>query len=161
VFEHLPASVRAYAVTQRGHGDAPRPDGGYDVEQLARDVVAFIDDAGIERAVVAGHSMGSVVATRLALDAPARVAALVLMGARPRSGATFGRSWARSRAVSPGTGPRRGGVPAAERPTVAQWPGGPGGIVPTPVWPCWSVGDGPGWLGGPCCPCWPVVGWSG
>jgi len=83
VFEHLPASVRAYAVTQRGHGDAPRPDGGYDVEQLARDVVAFIDDAGIERAVVAGHSMGSVVATRLALDAPARVAGLVLMGARP------------------------------------------------------------------------------
>jgi pimeloyl-ACP methyl ester carboxylesterase len=83
VLERLPAGIRAYAVTLRGHGDAPRPAGGYDASQLAHDVAAVLDDAGIDRAVVAGHSMGSIVATRLALDAPDRVCALVLMGAKP------------------------------------------------------------------------------
>src|SRR5919202_257834 len=80
---HLPPSIRALAVTLRGHGDAPKPAGGYGVEQLAADVVRVLDDAGVEGAVVAGHSMGSIVATRLALDAPERVAGLVLMGAKP------------------------------------------------------------------------------
>jgi pimeloyl-ACP methyl ester carboxylesterase len=70
-------------VTQRGHGDAPKPPDGYSVEQLAADVVAGLDEANIDRAVVAGHSMGSIVATRLALDTPERVAGLVLMGAKP------------------------------------------------------------------------------
>jgi pimeloyl-ACP methyl ester carboxylesterase len=82
VFPHLPASIHAYAVTLRGHGDAPRPTDGYDVEQLAGDVVDFMNDAGIERAIVVGHSMGTVVATRLAIDAPERVAGLVLAGGR-------------------------------------------------------------------------------
>src|SRR6476619_4909047 len=78
VLAELPASIRALAVTLRGHGDAPKPDGGYDVAQLAADVVPVLDRAGIERAVVAGHSMGSVVAARVAIDAPERVAGLVL-----------------------------------------------------------------------------------
>jgi pimeloyl-ACP methyl ester carboxylesterase/FAD/FMN-containing dehydrogenase len=80
---HLPASVRALAVTLRGHGGAPKPDSGYDIAQLAADVRRVLDDAGVVRAVVAGHSMGSIVATRLALDVPERVAGLVLMGAKP------------------------------------------------------------------------------
>jgi pimeloyl-ACP methyl ester carboxylesterase len=83
VFEHLPAGIHAYALTLRGHGEAPRPVGGYDVEQLAADVVAFMDDAAIERAIVVGHSMGTIVATRLAIDARERVAGLVLAGGRP------------------------------------------------------------------------------
>src|SRR5689334_1536367 len=79
----LPDEIHAYAVTVRGHGDAPKPEGGYDATQMARDVIDFLDQRGIERAVVAGHSMGSVLATRIALDAPERVAGLVLMGSRP------------------------------------------------------------------------------
>ena len=80
---HLPLSLRVLVVTQRGHGDAPKPVDGYGVEQLAADVVGVLDEASIQRAVVVGHSMGSIVATRLALDAPERVAGLVLMGAKP------------------------------------------------------------------------------
>jgi non-heme chloroperoxidase len=83
LFEHLPATIHAYALTLRGHGDAPRPAAGYDAAQLAADVVAFMDDVGIERAIVVGHSMGTIVATRLAIDAPERVAGLVLAGGRP------------------------------------------------------------------------------
>jgi FAD/FMN-containing dehydrogenase/pimeloyl-ACP methyl ester carboxylesterase len=79
----LPPSIRAIAVTQRGHGDAPKPEGGYTFEQMAADVVGVLDAMGIDRAVIAGHSMGSIVAKRIAIDAPDRVAGLVLMGARP------------------------------------------------------------------------------
>lgn len=82
----LPADIRAIAVTERGHGDAPTPHDGYDAPQMAADVVALLDHLGIERAVVVGHSMGSIVATRFALDAPERVAGLVLMGSRPSFG---------------------------------------------------------------------------
>jgi pimeloyl-ACP methyl ester carboxylesterase len=83
VFEHLPATIHAYALTLRGHGDAPRPESGYDAPQLAADVVAFMDDMDIDRAIVVGHSMGTIVGTRLAIDARERVAGLVLAGGRP------------------------------------------------------------------------------
>ena len=82
----LPSSIRAHAVTVRGHGDAPKPEAGYEVRQLAGDVVAFMDECGIERAVVAGHSMSSIIAARLAIDAPDRVSGIVLMGSRPNFG---------------------------------------------------------------------------
>jgi pimeloyl-ACP methyl ester carboxylesterase len=82
ILDRLPASVRALAVTLRGHGDAPRPRGGYDLRRMAADVRAAMEECGIASAVVAGHSMGAVVATRLALDAPERVAGLVLAGGR-------------------------------------------------------------------------------
>jgi non-heme chloroperoxidase len=80
---HLPPSLRVLALTLRGHGDAPKPDGGYDLAQMTADVVAALDRHGVDRAVVAGHSMGSIVAAELALTAPERVRGLVLMGARP------------------------------------------------------------------------------
>jgi non-heme chloroperoxidase len=70
------------AMTLRGHGDAPKPDGGYDAGTMAEDVVGVLDDAGVQRAVVVGHSMGTIIGTRLAIDHPERVAGLVLAGGR-------------------------------------------------------------------------------
>jgi non-heme chloroperoxidase len=81
VLSHL-HGVRAMAMTLRGHGDAPKPDAGYDAGTLADDVAGVLDDAGVGRAVVVGHSMGTIVGTRLALDHPDRVAGLVLAGGR-------------------------------------------------------------------------------
>jgi pimeloyl-ACP methyl ester carboxylesterase len=81
VLPHLPAHVRAIAVTQRGHGDAERPAGGYAPSDLAADAVAVLDRLGIERAVVVGHSMGAWVAERVAIDHPDRVHGIVLAGA--------------------------------------------------------------------------------
>lgn len=52
----LPASLRAFAVSQRGHGDADRPEAGYRPQDFADDVVAFMDAVGLEAAVLAGHS---------------------------------------------------------------------------------------------------------
>jgi non-heme chloroperoxidase len=48
---------------------------------MAGDVLAFMDALDLKRAVVAGHSMGSLVAQQLAVERPDRVAGLVLMAA--------------------------------------------------------------------------------
>jgi non-heme chloroperoxidase len=77
---HLPASIRAFALSQRGHGDSSRPATGYTPSDFAADLAAFMDAIGLERAVIVGHSMGSSIARRFALDFPERTLGLVLVG---------------------------------------------------------------------------------
>lgn len=77
----LPASIHAYAISARGHGDSSRPAQGYLLSDLSADLKAFMDAMGLERAVIVGHSMGAMVAQRFAVDHPERVSGLVLMGA--------------------------------------------------------------------------------
>jgi pimeloyl-ACP methyl ester carboxylesterase len=69
------------AYDARGHGlSTPAPDpSGYRYEQLAGDLEAVLDAAGVERALLAGASMGAHTAVRFALDHPERVAALGLI----------------------------------------------------------------------------------
>lgn len=81
VLPHLPSELRAFALTQRGHGDSARPAHGYGPHDCAADVARFMDAFGIEAAIIAGHSMGSSVAERFALDFPGRTLGLVLLGA--------------------------------------------------------------------------------
>ena len=76
--ERMPLSVRTIAVSQRGHGDSDKPATGYRVVDFAGDVVALLDAVRIERAVLAGHSGSCLVARRVAIDSPERVAGLVL-----------------------------------------------------------------------------------
>lgn len=78
----LPPSIRAIAVTQRGHGEASRP-ATYRYTDMAGDVAAFMDALHLPSAVLVGHSMGSVVALRAAIDHPRRVRGLVLLGGFP------------------------------------------------------------------------------
>ena len=82
VLPELPEWIHAFALTQRGHGDAVRPVTGYRPQDFAGDVDAFMDAVGLDRAVVVGHSMGGSVAQRFALDFPERLLGLVLVGAR-------------------------------------------------------------------------------
>ncbi len=77
----LPSSLRVFAVTHRGHGDSSKPDTGYLPSDFASDLAAFLDAMKIESAVIVGHSMGSTVAQRFAIDYPSRTRALVLEGA--------------------------------------------------------------------------------
>jgi pimeloyl-ACP methyl ester carboxylesterase len=72
---------RVIAYDARGHGrsePAPTP-GAYGYELLAADLRAVLDAAGIERALLAGASMGAHTAVRFALEHPERVAALALI----------------------------------------------------------------------------------
>jgi non-heme chloroperoxidase len=80
VLPHLPASIHAFALSQRGHGDSSRPAAGYRPSDFAADLAAFMDAFGLERGVIVGHSMGSSIARRFALDYPERMLGLVLVG---------------------------------------------------------------------------------
>lgn len=95
---------RLLRIDTRGHGASDAPGGDYGLAMLAGDVAAVMSDAGIERAAVAGVSLGGMVAMQLALDHPGRVAALALVCT---SAAMDRESWtARIEAV------RRGGTGA-------------------------------------------------
>lgn len=78
VLDLLPEGLRAVAVSQRGHGESSKPESGYRVEDFASDVVPLLDALNVERAVLVGHSGSCLVARRVALDYPARVAGLIL-----------------------------------------------------------------------------------
>jgi pimeloyl-ACP methyl ester carboxylesterase len=72
---------RVVAYDARGHGrSSPAPDAGaYGYEDLGLDLVAVLDGLRIERAVLAGASMGAHTILWLALRAPERVAGLVVI----------------------------------------------------------------------------------
>lgn len=77
----LPSSLHVYAYSQRGHGDADRPEAGYTPRDYAADLAAFLDAVGLEAAVVVGHSGGSYAAQQFAADFAERTLGLVLIGA--------------------------------------------------------------------------------
>lgn len=79
----LSGRYRALALDQRGHGDSDQPWDGYHPRRMAEDVLALMDALAIDRAVLVGHSMGTFVAQRTALAAPARIAGLALIGSAP------------------------------------------------------------------------------
>jgi pimeloyl-ACP methyl ester carboxylesterase len=78
VLDRLPPSIRTIAVSQRGPGDSDKPASGYAVEDFAGDVVELLNALEIDRAVLVGHSGSCLIARRVALDHPHRVAGLVL-----------------------------------------------------------------------------------
>jgi non-heme chloroperoxidase len=79
----LPRELRVIAPDLRGHGDSDKPASGYQVENLADDVIQMMDALKIPSAVVVGHSMGSFVAQAIVDRAPGKVTSLVLMGSAP------------------------------------------------------------------------------
>jgi non-heme chloroperoxidase len=74
------ARHRVICVDQRGHGRSDKPLTGYDVDRLARDLVAVLDDRGIESCSLVGWSFGGQVGFRVAVSEPSRVARLILVG---------------------------------------------------------------------------------
>ena len=72
---------RVIAYDARGHGrSSPAPtSASYTYEDLGQDLIAVLDDRAIERAVLAGASMGAHTLLWLALHAPERVAGMVVI----------------------------------------------------------------------------------
>jgi pimeloyl-ACP methyl ester carboxylesterase len=72
---------RVISYDARGHGrsTAPADPSAYGYDELVRDLEAVLDRFGVERAVLAGASMGAHTLLALALRAPERCAGLVII----------------------------------------------------------------------------------
>ncbi len=80
----IPNEYHVYAVTLRGHGLSDHPKAGYGRLDFAKDIIAFIDQLHIEKPVIIGHSLGTLVAQGIAVIAPDHVSKLVLAGSPAR-----------------------------------------------------------------------------
>lgn len=80
VLPHLPESIHIFALSQRGHGESSRPEEGYYYKDFAADAAAFMDVLDLDAVVVVGHSLGSSIAKRFAINYPDRTLGLVLVG---------------------------------------------------------------------------------
>ncbi len=76
----LGARFHVYALDQRGHGDSGRPDGDYSAEEYAHDLHLFFLKVGVDRAIVAGQSLGGRVGQVYAATHPDQIQALALVG---------------------------------------------------------------------------------
>lgn len=81
--------LHLYALDLRGHGGSSMPTGAgcaaapercFGLADFAADVLAFLDQEGIPKAHIVGHSLGSLVGQELALASPGRIVSLVLVG---------------------------------------------------------------------------------
>ena len=78
----LASRRRVVSYDQRGHGltSSPSAPDAYTLDLLADDLRCLVDDLGVERFTLAGHSMGSMVAQTFVLTHPQYVDRLVLVG---------------------------------------------------------------------------------
>lgn len=74
-------------VDHRGHGQSDKPEGGYGIGEMAADVIAILDDAGVDKAVMVGNSIGGMTAMQASLDAPDRVIANLILSSGTNIGA--------------------------------------------------------------------------
>ena len=76
----LGSRFHVYALDQRGHGESGKPDGDYSAEEYAEDLHLFFQQLGIDRAIVAGQSLGGRVGMVFAAVHPERIQGLGLVG---------------------------------------------------------------------------------
>jgi len=75
--------ARVIAPDFRGFGWSEVPEGGYSKDQLKRDVLALMDELGIDEFSVAGHDWGGYVGFLLAVEHPERVKSLLACNVLP------------------------------------------------------------------------------
>ena len=100
----------------RGHGHSDAPAGASDIALLARDALAVLDAAGVDRADMVGLSMGGMVGMWLAVHAPQRLRRLVL--ANTAAHIPLGERWNQLIATA-----QSRGMGAIARGTLERWVG--------------------------------------
>jgi len=81
----LSKRARVIALDLPGHGMSDKPDTNYSMDYFAAAIDAVMKDAGVERAVLVGHSMGTPVIRQFYRKYPQKTLALVIVdgGLRP------------------------------------------------------------------------------
>ena len=76
--EYFSDRYRMFALDTRGHGKSKRGDAPFTIKQFAKDLNVFMDNLGIERAIILGFSDGANIAMEFVLKYPHKVKALIL-----------------------------------------------------------------------------------
>jgi 3-oxoadipate enol-lactonase len=85
-FRHLTYDVR-------GMGESTAEDGPVSLELWALDLAALLDALEVERAIVAGSSMGGAITQRFGIDFPERTDGLLILSTSSRVGEAARQSW--------------------------------------------------------------------
>jgi 3-oxoadipate enol-lactonase len=93
VAERLAKDTAVLVFDARGHGASDKPKGPYTVEQFADDIADMLDHVGWDRTLIAGASMGGMVALAFAARHPARTTALGLIDTTAWYGPEAAKNW--------------------------------------------------------------------
>ena len=101
VFANLAKDHRAIAIDLRGHGKSGKPTAANAYgEEMARDVLRLLDHLKIQRAHIAGYSLGAFIAARFATLHPDRLISVIYIAALPlRDGDTIMEKFAHESAT--------------------------------------------------------------
>ena len=86
---HFSRRFRVIATDMRGYGRTDKPEEGYGFEELVADAFAVCDQEGVTSCILAGASMGSKIAFKMAVDRPDMVQALIHVGGNAFRGASY------------------------------------------------------------------------
>ncbi len=79
IAEALSPDYRVIAVDLRGRGLSDKPDKGYGPENHILDMISIMDDLGLQKVLLMGHSLGAFISLMFAATHPDRVEKLVLV----------------------------------------------------------------------------------
>ena len=79
--DNLAVDHRVFAYDLRGRGDSDKPESGYSIPLHADDLAELINELGLDRPVVVGHSLGGLIALHFATRYPEKLSKLVLVDA--------------------------------------------------------------------------------
>ncbi|MBF0277846.1 MAG: alpha/beta fold hydrolase [SAR324 cluster bacterium] len=80
----LSGSFQVFTLDLRNHGESPH-ESTMTYEAMAEDILAFMDEKGLEKAILLGHSMGGKTAMVAALNHPSRIEQLIVVDIAPVS----------------------------------------------------------------------------
>ena len=79
--EGLAGNHRVIAPDLRGRGRTGKPDSGYSMSHHAADVIALMDELGLDKVVMGGHSFGALLSIYLAANYPDRISRVIVIDA--------------------------------------------------------------------------------
>jgi 3-oxoadipate enol-lactonase len=112
----LKEKFRVFTYDQRGHGRTEAPEGAYNFDILAADVIGLMDEISIPHAYFCGLSMGGITAQALVQKYPDRFDKLIICDCTGASNPAGAAQWAERIADA-----KQGGMDALVDITVGRW----------------------------------------